>query len=241
MEFEMENQKKELRNSDSSINSNPELKHNKIFYLRISIIIINIISAVLGLYIYKYKNYYLNPEYIFDYYKCLIIFLIIYSLGMILSLLFAFLLAVLIKIFNFVLNLFSKNDNNQLMQNNERPPTENSFRYINANSDEISIIPYTMTWFVVISAILYFFSLPYSIFLLIFMQKDKTYSILTNFQALYSFLVINLLAGLIIFYIILIVAFVKREGSFRKKKLSIDDQNLQNLREEIKEAMQKAK
>ena len=237
----MENQKKELRNSDSSINSNPELKHNKIFYLRISIIIINIISAVLGLYIYKYKNYYLNPEYNFDYYKCLIIFLIIYSLGMILSLLFAFLLAVLIKIFNFVLNLFSKNDNNQLMQNNERPPTENSFRYINANSDEISIIPYTMTWFVVISAILYFFSLPYSIFLLIFMQKDKTYSILTNFQALYSFLVINLLAGLIIFYIILIVAFVKREGSFRKKKLSIDDQNLQNLREEIKEAMQKAK
>ena len=238
----MENQQKELRNSDSSINSNPELKHNKIFYLRISLIVINIISAILGLYIYKYKNYYLNPEYNFDYYKCLIIFLIIYSLGMILSLLFAFLLAILIKICNFILNLFSNNNNNnQLMQNSERPATENSIRYINANSDDIAIIPYTMTWFVVLSAILYFFSLPYSIFLLIFMQKDKTYSILRNFQALYSFLVINLLAGLILFYVILIVVFVKREGSFRKKKLSIDDQNLQNLREEIKEAMQKAK
>ena len=241
MEFEIENQKKELRSSDSSINSNPELKHNKICYLSISLIIINIISVILGLYICKYKNYYLNPEYNFEYYKCLIIFLISYSLGMILSLLFSFLLAVLIKIFNCILNLFSKNNSNQLMLNDERPPTENSFRYINANSDEISIIPYTMTWFVVISAILYFLSLPYSIFLLIFMQKDKTYSLLTDFRVLYSFLVINLLAGLILFYVIIIVVFVKREGSFRKKKLSIDEQNLQNLREEIKEAMQKAK
>ena len=57
---------------------------------------------------------------------------------------------------------------------------------------------------------------------------------------LYSFLVINLIAGFIIFYVILIVVFVKREGSFRKEKIAIDDINLENFKEEIKNAMRNA-
>ena len=42
------------------------------------------------------------------------------------------------------------------------------------------------------------------------------------------------------FYVILIIVFVKREGSLRKRRISIDDNNLQNIKDEIKEAMQKA-
>ena len=123
--------------------------------------------------------------------------------------------------------------------NEERPPSENSFRYINAHADDITLIPYTLTRFVVTTTIIYFLSLPYSIFLIIFLQKNKTYSSLKDFRILYSFLIINFIAGLIIFYVILIVVFVKREGSFIKRRVSIDDNNLANLKEEIKNAMKK--
>ena len=240
MESELRNQNNDLRNSESSINSNPELKNNQIFVLRLSLIIVNIISIILGCYIYQYKEYYLNPEYNFEYHKCLYIFIISYSLGMISTLIFAFILSLFIKICVFVFNLFCRNNNNNsLINNEERPPTENSFRYINAHADDIALIPYTLTWFVVTTAIIYFLSLPYSIFLIIFLQKNKTYSSLKDFRILYSFLIINFIAGLIIFYVILIVVFVKREGSFIKRRVSIDDNNLANLKEEIKNAMKK--
>ena len=240
MEIEIPNKNNNLRDSISSINSNPELRNNKIFYLRISLIIINLISAILGFYIYKDKDYYLKKEYNFEYYNYLFLFVFIYSLGMIFSLIISFILAIVIKAFFIILKLFSKNNDNNSLIKGERNPSENSIRYINSQADEISIIPYTLTLFVVITAVVYFFSLPYSIFLLIFLHNDKTYSSLSNFRKLYLFLVINLIAGLIMFYVILIIVFVKREGSLRKRRISIDDNNLQNIKDEIKEAMQKA-
>ena len=240
-EFEISNQPKELRNSDSSINSNPELKHFTIFYLRILLIIINIISLILGCYIYQNQEYYINPEYKFEYNECLKIFIIIYSFGMFSTFIFSFILSLIIKVCVFILNIFSKDsNNNKLINNKDRPPTENSFRYINSHSDGIALIPYTLTWFVVTTSIIYFLSLPYSIFLLIFLQKEKKYSSIRDFKILYSFLVINLIAGLILFYVILIVVFVKREGSFRKEKISIDENNFENLKEEVQNAMKKA-
>ena len=39
---------------------------------------------------------------------------------------------------------------------------------------------------------------------------------------------------------ILIIVFVKREENNKKRRISIDDNNLQNIKDEIKEAMQKA-
>ena len=159
---------------------------------------------------------------------------------MIFSLIISFILAIVIKAFFIILKLCSKNNDNNSLIKGERNPSENSIRYINSQADEISIIPYTLTLFVVITAVIYFFSLPYSIFLLIFLHNDKTYSSLSNFRKLYLFLVINLIAGLIMFYVILIIVFVKREGSLRKRRISIDDNNLQNIKDEIKEAMQKA-
>ena len=72
-EYEISNQPDELRNSQSSINSNPELKNKRIFYLRISLILINVISLILGIYIWKDKEYYLNPEYNFEYQELLLI------------------------------------------------------------------------------------------------------------------------------------------------------------------------
>lgn len=242
MEFEMENRNEnenekneKIRSSNSSINSNPEIKDKKI--LRISLILINIISILSGCYILKYRQYYLSPEYNFEYYDSLLLFVIAYSLGMLASLAFSILLAALIKICIYIINSFKENQ--ATLANNEQL-SENSFRYIKGNSNDISFIPYTFTFFVVATMIIYFISLPYSIFLLIFMARNKTYSNLKEFKLLYFFVIINTFAGLILFYVLLIIVFVKRDGSFRKINYYIDDNNLDNLRNEIRGAMNKA-
>ena len=241
MEFEMENRnengenEKKIRSSNSSINSNPEIKDKKI--LRISLIIINIISAFSGFYFFKYRQYYLSPEYNFEYYDSLLVYVITYSLGMIASLIFSVLFTSLIKICIYIINMF--NEKKATLANNEQL-SENSFRYINGNSNDVSFIPYTLTIFVVATMIIYFISLPYSIFLLIFMARNETYSKFKDFRLLYFFIIINTLAGLILFYVLLIIVFVKREGSFRKINYYIDDNNLDNLRNEIRGEMNKA-
>ena len=94
--------------------------------------------------------------------------------------------------------------------------------------------------FIICTAIIYLLSLPYSIFLFIFLNKNEFYAYLNNFIMLYLFIIINGIAGLILFYILLVVVFVKRNGSFRQRNYFIDDDNLNNLRNEIRGAMQKA-
>lgn len=243
MEFEMENKNSKrgqsYRISNSSINSNPELRDNKVNYLRISLLLINISSAISGFYIFQNSQYYLSSEYNFEYFNSLYIFLIIYSLGMVGSLIFSFLFSLLIKIILFVIKLCAMSDSKHLTKN-EQNQSENSFGYINANSNEFAMIPYILTMFIVSTAAIYLISLPYSIFLLIFLNKNQNYSYLNNFSMLYFFIIINGIAGLILFFILLVIVFVKRKGSFRNRNYYIDDENLNNLRNEIKGAMDKA-
>ena len=226
------------RISQSSINSNPELKEKKVYFLRISLIIINIISLISGFYLYQNRIYYLSSEYKFEYRNYLFIFIILYSLGMVGILIFSFLLAILLKIFIFIVSLFTE-EAKPLIKNGEIH-SENSIRFINAHANEISIIPYSFTFFIVLTATLYLIGLPYSIFLLIFMNKNEYYSNTKDFALLYIFVVVNSIAGFILFYILLIIVFAKRDGSFRQRSFFIDDNSLNNLRNEINGAMDKA-
>ena len=224
--------------SQSSINSNPELKEKKVYFLRISLIIINIISLISGFYLYENRLYYLSQEYKFDYRKYLFIFIILYSLGMIGTVIFSFLLAILLKIFIFIINLCF--EESKPLIKNEEIHSENSFRFINSKANKISIIPYAFTFFIIFTANLYLIGLPYSIFLLIFMNKNIYYSNYKDFSLLYIFVIINTIAGFILFYILLIIVFARRDGSFRQRNFFIDDNNLDNLRNEIRGAMDKA-
>ena len=228
-----------IRISESSVNSNPELKGNKIFSLRISLILINIISTISGCYILKNKKYYLSPENGFEYHNSLFLFIVLYTLGMVAALIFSFLFTLIIKIFSFIYNLFNS-ENPKLIKSEEQRQSESSLRFILENANELSLIPYTFTIFVVTTCILYLISLPYTIFLLIFLNKNDLYSNYKDFHLLYFFVVINMIAGLILFYVSIIVVFVKRDGSFRKRSYYIDDNNLNNLRNEIRDAIQKA-
>ena len=196
-------------------------------------------SLISGIYIYQNRNYYLSKAYKFEYSKTLLIFIILYTLGMLGTLIFSFFLSVLLKIIVSIINMFQDKSKIPLNKNEEKH-SENSFAFINSNSNEFSIIAYTFTLFIITTAIIYFLSLPYSIFLLIFMNKNEYYNNSNDFPVLYFFVIINTIAGSIIFYVLLIIAFAKREGSFRQISFFIDDNNLNDLRNEIREAMKKA-
>ena len=221
--------------SESSINSNPEFKQKKFYCLRISLIIINIISIILGFFICQNKEYYLSIDYKFDYFFFLFIFIILYSFGMISSLIISFLLFIIIKILIFIIN-FCSNISNSLKQKNKKE----SNKSINSYSNQISLLSYSFSLFIVITCIIYFISLPYSIFLLYFMNKNKFYSNYKVFLILYFFIIINAFSGLILLYVLLITIFSKRKGSVRKRQFFIDDNKLNKIEKEIKEAMEKA-
>ena len=72
------------------------------------------------------------------------------------------------------------------------------------------------------------------------MNKNIYYSNTKDFALLYIFVIVNAIAGMILFYILLIIVFAKRDGSFRQRSYFIDDNNLNNLRNEIRDAMDKA-
>ena len=133
---------------------------------------------------------------------------------------FLFLLSVFLKCCaNY--KLFS---NNIPLNKSEERNSENSLTFINSHSKDLSIVAYALTFFIITIATLYLISLPYSIFLFIILNKNIYYKP-NNFQILYIFVIINMIAGFILFYFLLIIVFVKRVGLFRQRSFSIDDNN----------------
>ena len=155
---------------------------------------------------------------------------------MIASLIISFLLFILIKIFIFIINFICNDNSESLNKKNEKVSSNSNNSYLN----QFSLLPYSFSLFIVITCIIYFISLPYSIFLLYFMNKNKFYSNYKEFIILYFFVIINSFSGLILLYILLISIFTKRKGSVRKRQLFIDYNKLNKIKKEIKEAMEKA-
>ncbi len=113
----------------------------------------------------------------------------------------------------------------------------NSFTNLKKNADEISLVNYGLTIFIIITIAIYFISLPYALCLFIDLLRDKNYGRVGNFFALYFFVLINAIAGGVLIYVLFIMASAKRNGSFRKQRISLDDANILALREEINRAM----
>lgn len=227
--------------SEGSIDSVPEISKQKELFLRSGLIIINVISLLLGFYILFHPSHYFPKNSKFEHTTSLHFFLILYSLGMIGSLILAFIISSGIKIFFQMKNGNKNNNNNQkgLIYCEENHSVD-SFSNINNNINEIGIIPYTLTIFIVITIVIYFICLPYALCLFIDLVKDKLYCKVSDYGFLYIFIGVNAIAGGILVYILFVMIFAKRKGSLRKKNMDIDDNNIQKIRNEIKNAIQNA-
>ena len=233
---------KSTNKSRPSLDSIQEISHTKEISIRVSLILINIASLIIGGYILYYRDFYLNPDYKFKNYIALYIFIIIYTLGMISGLFLSFLIALIAKVISFFKNKKEGSEKSTIDTNNnlinfEQAHSRISVFVMNNQQNDIALIPFTLSYLLVITLGLYFISMPYSFCLLINLIKDKTYSNFFSFLWLYIFLIINLIAGLMLILSIFYMVFAKRSGSVRKFEYPVDNENVENIRNEVRDAI----
>ena len=106
--------------------------------------------------------------------------------------------------------------------------------------DDISLIPYTFTIFIILNIILYFTALPCSIFFLWKMLNNEIYSDARKYKLLYIFIGINSIIGFILFYIIIVMIIKNTTHSVKQIKFDFDVSKLNKLKDEINVAMKNA-
>ena len=240
-EINVDEQPKNSNPSRPSLDSIQEISNRKELYFRFSLIIINIISLITGIYILSNNDFYLNKKYKFTNYNSLYVFIITYTLGMLAALILSFIIALIAKVISFFKN---KNQNNTIndnpnkdLMNNEEVHSRISLFILNNKQNEIAIIPFTLSYFIAFTIGLYFIALPYSFCLIINLFKNDFYSEFIKFFWLYFFLFINLIAGSIMIIVLFYMVFKKRSGSVRKFEYPVDNDNIENIRAEIRNAI----
>ena len=225
-----------------SLDSIQEISQNKEICMRRILILINIASLIIGGYILYFRDYFLNPDYKFKNYYALYFFIIAYTLGMILALILSFLTALIVKVIYFFKNKGHSTEKSTIDTNNnlildEQAHSRISVFVMNNTQNEIAIIPFALSYSLVFIIGIYFISLPYSCLLLINLLRDKTYSDVISFSWIYIFLGINLVAGLMMFVSLFYMVFAKRSGSVRKSEFPIENESIENIRNEVRDAI----
>ena len=137
------------------IKSINELTSTEEYYFRRIILLICFINSILGYYLLANSPFYLIPKQNFLYHNFLKFFIIIYSLNLLLTLIISFIISLLIYIIYLI--FIKKRKKNEI------------------SVDDVSLIPYTFTIFIIFDIILYFSALPCCIFLFLKMIKNKIY------------------------------------------------------------------
>lgn len=233
-----------------------EQKHY--YYVRIGLIITDIISLVFGIYILVKFDKYLSKEFNFSHRKLLLFFIYIYSPSAIGIFMVSLIFSICVYCFYFCCEkekiygapLFDENDitmsigtlkDNELVDGNDQK-IEVKEEYIGINADKVTLLPYTMTIYVIMTIIFYFFALPLSIILLVKMWKNDVYKDKKEFWVLYVFIFANLINGGLIVIVFFHMFLVKRiENNILKKNMHIDENMIKSIRTEVREALKKAK
>ena len=243
-EEEEDDKSKNTDKSHPSLNSVIEMSYKNRTLFSISIFIINIISFIFGVYILYHNDYYLNPEYKFVNHISLYIFIIIYTLGTIFALILSFLFALIMKLIQHYKNKNKKYTNNNINNNsnidlipNEEVHSQISSFIINNKQNEIALIPFTLSYFIAFTIAIYLIALPYSLLLIFNLFYNEFLGKVFSFILLYLFVFINFCAGLINVIVLFYLVFVKKRGNIRKIDYNINNDNIESIRNEIRNAM----
>lgn len=264
----------------------PEEKH--FYYVRIILLITDILALGLGIYILINHNKFFNVS--FKYHDLLLIFVYIYSPSAIGIFFVSFIFSVFIYIFYCCFEkerihgapLYDETDITMSIQNlkdieeleekeknqkEEEKETEKgniiSFEndsqnknqenakksnkveikeeFIGITADKVTLLPYACTIFVIMTIVFYFTALPLSIILFKNMWKHNDYKNKKEYWALYTFISVILIDGILIVYVFLHMFIKKRiENRFWKKMINYDEDLLKICTNEVREALKKA-
>ena len=206
---------KETINSDN-INTEDTVGF-KIFFISMSIV-----SSIFGIFILFNKDYYFSNDYNFKYLNLLIIFVYVYTIGILSAIIISFVLSIFIFIILKIINCCKKKKQNNMNLGN--------------NIDELSFINLWISISTLIIIFLYLLTLLYGIFLIIKMRKNINYKDYLKFFFLYSFIIINILLGFSLFILFLKKLFTKQKTSNRVKHYKLEEEYLENIEKEINQA-----
>ena len=206
---------KETINSDN-INSGDTIGF-KIFFISISIV-----CSIFGIFLLINKDYYFSNDYNFKYLNLLIIFVYVYTIGILSAIIISFVLSIFIFIILKIINCCKKKKQNNM--------------HLGNNIDEISFLNLCISISTLIIIFLYLLTLLYGIFLIIKMRKNINYKDYLKFFFLYSFIIINILLGLSLFIKFLKKLFTKQKTSNRVKHYKLEEEYIENIEKEINQA-----
>ena len=249
-----------------------EVKHY--FYVRIILIITDIMSLASGIYILINFNDYLRVD--FDYRNLLLFFMYIYAP----SAIGIFLLAIIISLFVYFFfccfekekiygkNLYDEAEQSVIMEEYKKQFTgehdnigsvditkesisvqqpdaylvmTGETEYIGFNADKVTLFPYMVTIYVILTIFFYFVALPLSIILIVKLWDDEEYKNKEEYWVLYVFVFTNLVKGVLIVVVFIHMFCVKRiENSILKKNMELNEKLIKELRNEVELAIKNA-
>ena len=248
-----------------------EIKHY--FYVRVILIITEIVSLASGIFILVNFNDYLKVD--FDYHNLLLFFIYIYGA----SAIGIFIIATFFSIFIYLFyccfekekiygkNLYDEEEQQVIMEGfkkqftgeNEKsesvdvtkesiPEQKDAYlvqtgetEYIGFNADKVTLFPYMVTIYVILTIFFYFVALPLSIILLVQMWDHPDYRDKAEYWPLYVFVFTNLVKGVLIVIVFIHMFCAKRiENNILKKNMELNEKRIEELRDEVVQAIKNA-
>lgn len=203
--------------TNSSSQSLPEINRQKQTCFKYFYIIVSLINSALGVYlIYNNKKYVLNS---FEKYETLNYFVYTYTfiwfIAFICGLIFASFIFLIYKSL-ILCNVIKQriNADNQL-------------------EEEYSILSYTIVSFYFGLVTLYTLAIPYGIYLIRHMIKDKSYMDFNRFYFVYLYIFINIFLGVFLISIFIYVFIFIHIRLSSKQKINLDEEMIQKAEKEI--------
>lgn len=225
-----------LNKTVTSLDSVPEIKAKDELIYRTILISVNLLSLLIGLKMLIDSSFYFNSNNKYPHLTSLYIFVIIYTFGMIFSLVISFIIALIVKIIKDKKNKNQSIPENSLVVNEDNHSVLSLF-VINKKSNQFNLMSYVFSFFIAITVGIYFISGPYALCLFFSLLINSPYSNIISYFLLYLFVLINMAAGALMIYILYIMITAKRKGSVRKENYDINNGDIENIREEIRNAM----
>ena len=239
-------------------------KKKQFVFARYTLIFSSICLTILGCYILFNHEDYLGKKYNFDYSKLLLLFLCLYTSGIIGIFVISYILGIFINICfgccyfktpqtkkitqksnNYIDPTLSTNQFNVEQISNEITidgTDTNVLANVVVEADRIRILPYTMSVFIVLTIILYFFALPFSCFIFYELITDQIYEDYIKFWPLYIACFLSFLNGVIILAVLIVMVCMQRKtNDLLRKNMELDENHITELRNEVRIALKNAK
>ena len=113
--------------------------------------------------------------------------------------------------------------------------------YVGFNADKVTLFPYMVTFYIILTIAFYLVAFPLSIILLVQLWDHRDYRDKVEYWALYVFAFSNLLKGVLIVIVFIHMFCAKRiENNILKKNMELNEKRIEELRDEVVQAIKNA-